>query len=85
MSSDNVACYIRLMQNAETIWAAWREKIRLSALARVLSSPERPISRQAVISWTQVPEDWHVAVAAWLGVKPSDLRPDLHNNEESEQ
>lgn len=66
-------CIVVIMQNAENIWAEWREKIRLSALARSLS-----LSRQAVTSWTQVPEDRHIAVAAWLGIEPRELRPDLH-------
>lgn len=77
MSTWFLAASVDFMQNAENIWAEWREKIRLSALARAL-----PASRQAVANWTQVPEDRHVAVAVWLGVKPSDLRPDLYPPED---
>ena len=65
------------MQNAEHIWAEWREKIHLSALARHLSKTRR-ITRQGVADWPQVPEDRHTAVAAWLGIEPRELRPDLY-------
>ena len=73
MSSVKLERSVPDMQNAEHIWAGWREKIRLSALARHLG-----VSRQGVADWPQVPEDRHTAVAAWLGIEPRDLRPDLY-------
>lgn len=69
MTIENTAQTVKAVE----AWAEWREKIRLSALARHLN-----LSRQAVQGWLIVPADRHVAVAHWLDIAPETLRPDLY-------
>ncbi len=59
---------------AVTAWRKYRNKARpFKPLALHLE-----ISEPAVSKWKQVPEAQLPSVAAYLGVQPADLRPDLY-------
>lgn len=60
------------MTQSERLWADWRGRINLSALADELG-----LTRAAVSAWRQVPPVHARRVAAWLGTDPASLRPDI--------
>lgn len=62
-----------MMKTPEQAWAEHRSSVNLSKLADHLG-----ISRMAVSQWPIVPAGRFIVVAAWLGIEPRDLRPDLY-------
>lgn len=72
-----LSLYSGLMKTPEQAWAEQRKTANLPRLAKHLA-----IKRQAPYGWKAVPPTRCLAVAAFLGVKPSDLRPDLYPPED---
>lgn len=63
------------MQTPEKAWIAARKGRNMTALARQIG-----ISRQALYSWSRVPEHRLRLVSRLLGVPRETLRPDLFND-----